>query len=210
MHSVHGVHAPRGRARGTGTFPERGRGRYTSPPPKWRDPPGSRPRGPRQIGQELTLEEKEKMKELAPCPFEHAYETLTCLDIDCWNSGQYKHRRKRPEECRYGGNCRSYRCLRLHNIVAWKETTKELKVQSGRYRDKEQEQEEEWNGGNAPPSTSQNVTESDSKITASVPESVTESVPNSATETIFLDTEKSENNEMPMEIDEIQKEEDAW
>ena len=92
---------PGGRAGGTAMVP--GRGRYTSPPPKWRDPPGSRPRGPRQIGQELTLEEKEKMKQLAPCPFEHAYETLTCLDIDCWNSGQYKHRRKRPEECRYGG-----------------------------------------------------------------------------------------------------------
>lgn len=125
---------------------------YASEPEhdNWRakelDPSGKSSRR-KLIGNALTPEQKEAQKEKPPCRFESQYETLTCLDLDCWNSKQFQHRRQRPQDCRWGGDCRSYRCLRLHPLVAWKQTIEEVKRQAQlRYRDKDQEMQDEWDG----------------------------------------------------------------
>lgn len=99
----------------------------------------------KRIGWDMSEEQQAKVAHLPPCPFETQFPTLTCLDVNCWNEEKYRHRRQRPQECWYGESCRSYRCLRLHPVEAWKRNLREIKKQKeALYRGKEAEQEEQW------------------------------------------------------------------
>ena len=103
----------------------------------------------RFIGPKLTRQQKEKLKDLPPCPFESdpKTDTLSCLDLACWDSNKYRHRRARPQTCWYGKTCRSFLCFRLHPVSEWKKNLIEVKRKAEiRYRTKQEESQEAWGG----------------------------------------------------------------
>ncbi len=142
-----------------------GRWSTTSPSASnWRDFESERKPYVKKIGRDLTKEEEEEVAHLPPCPFETQFPTLTCLDVNCWNEDKYRHRRQRPKECWYGEKCRSYRCLRLHPVDAWKKNLREIKKQKeALYRGKEAAREEEWNEDNCNQEEGQTQTQTQTK-----------------------------------------------